>query len=496
MKKDLNIVEIENDDIVLQLEGNVVTWAELNGNPESNKALIALLTKLLEMKLDKELREAGTHTKITYDEYGLVVNGEELSIEDLPDLYLENIKDVEATAEEVNKLHGLQASKEEIDKLYNLSTTKAELEVLHGLKTSTEELNRLKGLLVTYAQLNMLAGIRSNVQEQLDSKMGKVDFEIENQTNKTDNWDVTSTKTYPSSKALKDGLNTKQEKLTDEQLSRLNNAIEVQNLDDLTSGKLDANEPIEPGIASKVQYDKKGLIVGSENLLESDIPLLHLKKISDIRTSASDINRLQGLQVESQQLNSLADIEGNVQEQIDAITEVIPTEATKNNLLTDRKYVRDAIYNFAGFYLTKDQNNTPFATMAELLSTYQFYDNREVKPLAEHDYVVVVSDETHNDATVMYCWDKDDIYAEGHWRFQYIINNEEVLLRLINNVLSALNSHTINKNNPHNVTKEQLGLGTIVTHGEDEYLAMSKVHFVTEMPTNPQEGHIYFVVEK
>lgn len=461
MKKDLNIVEIENDDIVLQMEGNVVTWAELNGKPESNKALIALLTKLLEMKLDKELREAGTHTKITYDEYGLVVNGEELSIEDLPDLYLENIKDVEATAEEVNKLHGLKASKEEIDKLYNLSTTRAELEILHGLKTSTAELNKLKGLLVASAQLNMLDGIKDNVQKQLDSKMGNVDFEIENQANKTNNWNTTSTTTYPSSKALKDGLDTKQGKLTDEQLSRLNNAIKVQDLDDLVSGKLDANEPIEPGTACKVQYDEKGLIVGSEKLLESDIPSLHLKKISDIRTSASDINRLQGLQVEAEQLNSLAGIEGNVQEQLDAITEVIPAEATKNNLLTDRKYVRNAIYNFAGFYLTKDANNTPFATMEELLNTYQFYDNREVKPLAEHDYVVVVSDETHDEATVMYCWDKDDIYTEGHWRFQYIINNEEVLLRIINNVLSALNNHKADKNNPHNVTKEQLGLGNV-----------------------------------
>lgn len=554
MRKDLNIVEIENDDIVLQLEGNVITWAELNGKPESNKALIALLTKLLELKLDKELREAGTHTKITYDEYGLVVNGEELSVEDLPDLYLENIKDVEATAEEVNKLHGLQASKEDIDKLYNLSTTKAELEILHGLKTSTAELNKLKGLLVASAQLNMLQGIKANVQEQLDSKMGSVDFEIEDQANKTNNWNTTNTKTYPSSKALKDGLDTKQGKLTDEQLNRLNNAVKIQDLDDLVSGKLDANEPIEPGTACKVQYDEKGLIVGKGNLTKDDIPPIPLSKISNVNVPASEINLLKGLRVEAEQINLLAGAEDNIQEQIDDITKLVPTEATEENQLADRQFVRKYVYDFAGFYLTKDADNTPFASMEELLNTHQFYDNREIKPLTEHDYVVVVSDETHNGATVMYCWDRDDIYNEGHWRFQYVINNEEILLRIINSVLSALNNHKADKNNPHNVTKEQLGLGnvdntsdlnkpistaqgqvnaqvhqhfstietdledheerigsaeddiadiqgtlsglgTIATHGENDYLAMNKVHVVTEMPTTIQEGHFYYIIE-
>ena len=490
MNKDIQIVELENEDIEIQIDSYVITWSELVGKPENNKALIALLNKLLEKKLDKRLvkLKPATHTKITYDEEGLVVAGEDLSIEDLPTLRLENIVDVEATAREVNKLHNLKATTEELDKLHRLKATTAELDTLHGLEATTKELNKLKGLLVASAQLNMLQGITSNVQEQLDGKMDNVEFAIEDQANKTDEYDTDSSITYPSSKALKSGLESKQNKLTKEQLDRLNNAVEESEIDNLVSGKLDANEPIEPGTASKVQYDEKGLIVGSEKLLESDIPSLHLNKISDVRTSASDINRLQGLQVEAQQLNSLADIEGNVQEQIDDITEVIPAEATKDNLLTDRKYVRNAIYNFAGFYLTKDANNTPFATMEELLSTYQFYDNREVKPLAEHDYVVVVSDETHNNATVMYCWDRDDIYVEGHWRFQYIINNEEVLLRLINSILSALNSHKADKNNPHNVTKEQLGLGNVdntrdldkpISNAQSQVNAQVHQHFST-----------------
>ena len=97
MNKDIQIVELENEDIEIQIDSYVITWSELVGKPENNKALIALLNKLLEKKLDKRLvkLKPATHTKITYNEEGLVVAGKDLSIEDLPTLRLENIVDVE-----------------------------------------------------------------------------------------------------------------------------------------------------------------------------------------------------------------------------------------------------------------------------------------------------------------------------------------------------------------------------------------------------------------
>ena len=144
----------------------------------------------------------------------------------------------------MNKLHNLKATTEEIDKLHRLKATTAELDILHGLEATTKELNKLKGLLVASAQLNMLQGITDNVQEQLDGKMDNVEFAIEDQANKTDEYDTDSSITYPSSKALKRGLESKQNKLTKEQLDRLNNAVEESEIDNLVSGKLDANEPI------------------------------------------------------------------------------------------------------------------------------------------------------------------------------------------------------------------------------------------------------------
>ena len=480
MGNEIIITELENDDIEIQMDSIVVTWSEINGNPENNKALIKLLTRLLAEKLDKkESIEAGQHTKITYDENGLVVAGEDLSLEDLPELHLENIVDVEATAEEVNKLHNLQATREEIDKLHDTTATTSEFNILHGLKASTEELNRLKGLLIASAQLNMLQGIKANVQEQLDGKMDNVDFQIEDQFNKTDNYDLDSVITYPSSKALKDGLDTKQDKLTEAQLDKLNKAVTIESLDDLVADKLDKNAPIQPGTACKVEYDENGLIVSKKDLIASDIPNLKLNKISDVNVSASELNQLKGLEADANDLNQLKGVENNVQLQFDTITQLLPDEATVDNKLADKQYVKNYVYYTAGFFLSKDAHNTPFKSMAELLSTHTFYDNGKIKRISEHDYTVVTSDETRNNSVSLYAWIRDEIYNEGHWVFQYKISNSYDDLtfdwgNIVGNITNqtdlmkefkkrdtAFTTHKEDKDNPHKVTKKQVGLGNV-----------------------------------
>lgn len=480
MGNEVIITELENDDIEIQMDSIVVTWSEINGNPENNKALIKLLTRLLAEKLDKkEPIEAGQHTKITYDENGLVVAGEDLSLEDLPELHLENIVDVEATAEEVNKLHNLQATREEIDKLHDTTATTSEFNILHGLKASTEELNRLKGLLIASAQLNMLQGIKANVQEQLDGKMDNVDFQIEDQFNKTDNYDLDSVITYPSSKALKDGLDTKQDKLTEAQLDKLNKAVTIESLDDLVADKLDKNAPIQPDEACKVEYDENGLIIGKKSLEETDIPAIKLNKISDVNVSASELNQLKGLEADANDLNQLKGVENNVQLQFDTITQLLPDEVTVDNKLADKQYVKNYVYDTAGFFLSKDAHNTPFKSMAELLNTHTFYDNGKIKRISEHDYTVVTSDETRNNSVSLYAWIRDEIYNEGHWVFQYKISNSYDDLtfdwgNIVGNITNqtdlmkefkkrdtALTTHKEDKDNPHKVTKRQVGLGNV-----------------------------------
>lgn len=57
----------------------------------------------------------GTKCKITYDSKGLVTSGADLVEDDIPDLSLSKIKDVTATAAEVNVLDGITASTTELN---------------------------------------------------------------------------------------------------------------------------------------------------------------------------------------------------------------------------------------------------------------------------------------------------------------------------------------------------------------------------------------------
>ena len=479
--KDVQIIELGNEDIEVILDSYALTWSEILGNPTNSKPLVELLNKLLAEKISKRVEPlvAGTHSKITYDENGLVVAGEDLSIEDLPELHLNNIVDVEATSEEVNKLHGLQATKNEIDRLHGITATTSELNILHGLQANTEELNRLKGLLIASAQLNMLQGIKSNVQAQLDKKMDKINYEVENKANKTNSYDTTSAETYPSSKALKAGLDTKQDKLTETQLNNLNKAVTTENIKEAVSGKLDKNVPIQPDEACKVEYDENGLIIGKKNLEESDIPAIKLNKISDVNVSASELNQLKGLEADANDLNQLKGVENNVQLQFDTITQLLPDEVTVDNKLADKQYVKNYVYDTAGFFLSKDAHNTPFKSMAELLNTHTFYDNGKIKRISEHDYTVVTSDETRNNSVSLYAWIRDEIYNEGHWVFQYKISNSYDDLtfdwgNIVGNIINqtdlmkefkkrdtAFTTHKEDKDNPHKVTRRRVGLGNV-----------------------------------
>ena len=328
---EIKIIEVENEDVVITLDGSVACWSEIYGNPKKSKALMALLDELLKLKVDSnELIEGDTKCKVTYDEKGLVITGEDLTIEDLPELLLIHIKDIIATAEEVN--------------------------ILHGIEITTEELNRLKGLLVTAEELNKLAGLNISIDD-------------------------------------------------------LNSVI----------NKLDKNPPITAGTYTKVKVDEKGLVTQGQKLSASDIPSIPLSKIYDVTVSNNVLNKLAGLEVGASELNQLKDIEGNVQTQLNKYFNIIPDEATVDNQLADKKFVKDWVYDHAGYYVTKMPNGKPFASKQELIDTVTFYHLGEVKRLSENDFAVVENDETQNYQMAMYIYDRDDIYNEGHWRLQYVI---------------------------------------------------------------------------
>ena len=363
---EIKIIEVENEDVVITLDGSVACWSEIYGDPKKSKALMALLDELLKLKVDSnELIEGDTKCKITYDEKGLVIAGEDLTIEDLPELLLAHIKDVIATAEEVN--------------------------ILHGIEITTEELNRLKGLLVTAEELNRLAGLNISIDD-------------------------------------------------------LNSVI----------NKLDKNPPITAGTYTKVKVDEKGLVIQGQKLSASDIPSIPLSKIYDITVSNNVLNKLAGLEVGASELNQLKDIEGNVQTQIDKYTDIIPDEATLNNQLADKKFVRNWVLDHAGYYVTKMPNGKPFESKQELVDTVTFYHLGEVKRLSENDFAIVEKDETQGYQMAVYIYDRDEVYNEGHWILQYIIPRDAGYITnvIMNGVLQPVTDNVVN-------------LGTVITEHQD-----------------------------
>lgn len=342
---DINIVELENDDIKILVDGSIVSWAEIYGDPTRCRALMKLLQELLKNKVDvNEPIEGNTKCKITYDEKGLVISGEDLTIEDLPELILENITDIIATADEVN--------------------------ILHGLLLTTDELNSLKGLVNGFNPdiLLLLNGLTGNIQEQLDSKQNKLKYTAEDVANKTNSHTLQSQTTYPTSKALYQGLLNKQNSLSTKQLDAVNSGITE---------------------AIVTEYNKS----------------------------------------------------------LNIINTVVPVEASKDNKLADKQFVKDWVYDHAGYYVTKDVNNTPFDSYQELSTTPIFYHNGEVKRINDNDYALVLCDETKGNSKVMYNWIKDKIYNEGHWVFKYQIvedsnkyalKSETYTKEEVNNLISAL----------------------------------------------------------
>ena len=114
------------------------------------------------------------------------------------------------------------------------------------------------------------------------------------------------------------------------------------------SGKVNANAPIQGATHTKIQYDNKGLVTGGSDLTESDIPSLHLSKISDITATANEVNALDG-------------ITGNVQEQLNtkANSSDLATVATSGsyNDLSNTPTIGDGT-------LTIQKNNTTIDTFS------------------------------------------------------------------------------------------------------------------------------------
>lgn len=123
-------------------------------------------------------------------------------------------------------------------------------------------------------------------------------------------------------------------------------------------------------------------------------------------------------------------------EDINAIEEKIPTQATSSNQLADKDFVNSSINALAAFYITKNLVGDPFATKSELNNTVVFYSGGNIRIPTTNDYCIILADETKTDAITGEKPTTRYSYQNNQWEFQYIVNNTALTAAQ----LAALNS--------------------------------------------------------
>jgi len=110
-------------------------------------------------------------------------------------------------------------------------------------------------------------------------------------------------------------------------------------------------------------------------------------------------------------------------QQITAINNKIPSEASSSNNLADKGWVNDQINAMAAYYITKNADGDAFATYAELSTLTTVYSGGSVRVPTRNDYAIVLADENHDNATTRYSYQFDgDTYNPDYWQYQYTVN--------------------------------------------------------------------------
>lgn len=196
-------------------------------------------------------------------------------------------------------------------------------------------------------------------------------------------------------------------------------------------------------------------------------------KISSIETNIGENNSGKSIcELISDNANDISDINSK-----------IPSTADNDgNKLADRNFVNSSIENLAAFYVyyTQDNNSKiPFPNKFTLLNTLSLpYIDGEQRIPGHNDYCIVLADESKQDSnaatapTTRYSYtgySTDSTYDPYKWAFQYIINNTGLTSDQLAAIDSGITANTVqeftghisNSNNPHNVSKSQIGLGNV-----------------------------------
>ena len=200
-----------------------------------------------------------------------------------------------------------------------------------------------------------------------------------------------------------------------------------------------------------------------------------------------------------QEMNTRVQEHAEIQGKIDTINSKIPNQASSTNQLADKAFVNSTINSSAAFF------KGSFKSKAALDAVqWQTTDSSLENYVTNNDYAYIEADETHNNEAWRYIYVKDNTVSE--WQPQFRVNetpftqaqldainsgattdlinsigskltqdaivdstgdssikaiSQRAATLGINTIQSNLNTHILDKNNPHQVTKAQIGLGNV-----------------------------------
>jgi len=107
----------------------------------------------------------------------------------------------------------------------------------------------------------------------------------------------------------------------------------------------------------------------------------------------------------------------DLEDRIEDIEDLIPTQTTDQNQLADKAFVNSSITNMASRYITYDASGSAFPTRAALLGATTVYNQGAAVTPTTNDYAVVTADEGNNGE--QWRW----LFDGTQWDAQYRIND-------------------------------------------------------------------------
>lgn len=102
------------------------------------------------------------------------------------------------------------------------------------------------------------------------------------------------------------------------------------------------NNAITSDTKCKITYDTKGLVIAGNDLIESDLPDIHLAKIVDVTATVNEVNKLHNLATTATELGYVSGVTSPIQAQIDSKQATITGGASSivsSNLTVDRALI-------------------------------------------------------------------------------------------------------------------------------------------------------------